>query len=53
MNDGTNFAPMSVVGFRNGQGIPGLTVLFTSIEGLSSSRLLSSLIPYLTAHHRS
>ena len=42
MNDGTNFAPMSVVGFRNGQGIPGLTVLFTSIEGLSKQAIIES-----------
>lgn len=42
LNDGTNFFPMSVVGFRNGQGVPGLTVLFSSVEGLSKQAIVES-----------
>ena len=37
---GTNFYPTSVVGFRNGQGIPSLTVLFSNTEGLSKQSVL-------------
>jgi hypothetical protein len=37
---GTNFFPTSVVGFRNGQGIPSLTVLFSSTEGISKQSVL-------------
>ena len=33
---------MSVVGFRNGQGVPGLTVLFSSVEGLSKQAIVES-----------
>jgi hypothetical protein len=37
---GTNFYPTSVVGFRNGQGTPSLTVLFSSTEGISKQSVL-------------
>lgn len=37
---GTNFFPTSVVGFRNGQGIPSLTVLFSNTEGLAKQAVL-------------
>jgi hypothetical protein len=37
---GTNFFPTSVVGFRNGQGTPSLTVLFSNTEGLSKQSVL-------------
>jgi hypothetical protein len=37
---GTNFFPTSVVGFRNGQGTPSLTVLFSNTEGISKQSVL-------------
>lgn len=37
---GTNFYPTSVVGFRNGQGTPSLTVLFSSTDGISKQSVL-------------
>lgn len=37
---GTNFFPTTVIGFRNGQGIPSLTVLFSNTEGLSKQAVL-------------
>lgn len=40
MNKGTNFYPMSVVGFRNGQGIPSITVLFSNTQGLSKQSII-------------
>lgn len=40
LNDGTNYYPMSVVGFRNGQGVPGLTVLFSNTEGISKQAII-------------
>jgi hypothetical protein len=39
-NMGTNFKVTQVVGFRNGQGIPSLTVLFSNTEGLSEQAVL-------------
>lgn len=41
LNSGTNFYPMSVVGFRNGQGIPSTTVLFSNTEGLSKQTIIA------------
>ena len=37
---GTDYYPASVIGFRNGQGIPSLTVLFTNTEGISKQATL-------------
>lgn len=37
---GTNFYPASVIGFRNGQGIPSLTILFSNTQGLSKQATL-------------
>lgn len=37
---GTNFEPTAVIGFRNGQGIPSLTVLYSNTEGLSKQAVL-------------
>lgn len=37
---GTDYYPASVVGFRNGQGIPSLTILFTNTEGISKQATL-------------
>lgn len=37
---GTNYYPSVVVGFRNGQGIPSLTVLYSNTEGLSKQAVL-------------
>lgn len=39
-NLGTNFQVTQVVGFRNGQGIPSLTVLFSNTQGLSEQAIL-------------
>jgi len=37
---GTDYYPASVVGFRNGQGIPSLTILFSNTEGISKQATL-------------
>lgn len=37
---GTNYYPASVVGFRNGQGIPSLTILFSNTQGISKQATL-------------
>ena len=37
---GTNFYPASVIGFRNGQGIPSLTILFSNTQGVSKQATL-------------
>lgn len=37
---GTNFYPTTVIGFRTGQGIPALTVLFSNTEGLAKQAVL-------------
>lgn len=40
LNEGTNYYPQSVVGFRNGQGLPSITVLFSNTEGLSKQSII-------------
>lgn len=40
MNEGTNYYPMSITGFRNGQGIPTITVLFSSTQGVSKQSIV-------------
>lgn len=40
LNEGTNYYPVSVVGYRNGQGIPSITVLFSNTEGLSKQSII-------------
>ena len=40
VSKGTNYFPTNVVGFRNGQGIPSLTVLFSNPNGLSRQAIL-------------
>lgn len=37
---GTNYYPASVIGFRNGQGVPSLTILFSNTQGLSKQATL-------------
>ena len=37
---GTNYYPASIIGFRNGQGIPSLTILFSNTQGLSKQATL-------------
>lgn len=37
---GTNFQVTAIIGFRNGQGVPSLTVLFSNTEGLSKQSVL-------------
>lgn len=39
-NLGTNFFVTQVIGFRNGQGIPSLTVLFSNTQGLAEQAVL-------------
>lgn len=38
---GTNFEVNTIIGFRNGQGIPSLTVLFSNTEGLAKQSVLA------------
>lgn len=40
LNSGTNYYPSNVIGFRNGQGVPSLTVLFSNTEGLSKQSIV-------------
>lgn len=40
MNKGTNYYPQGVIGFRNGQGIPSMTVLFSNTQGLSKQTII-------------
>ena len=40
LNQGTNYYPQSVFGFRNGQGIPSITVMFSNTEGLSKQSII-------------
>lgn len=40
LNAGTNYYPMSVVGFRNGQGMPAITVMFSNTQGLSKQSIV-------------
>lgn len=40
LNQGTNFYPQSVVGFRSGQGVPSITVLFSNTEGVSKQSII-------------
>lgn len=37
---GTNYYPTTIIGFRTGQGIPSLTVLYSNTEGLSKQAIL-------------
>lgn len=37
---GTNFYPTTIIGFRTGQGVPALTVLYSNTEGLSKQAVL-------------
>ena len=37
---GTNFYPTTIIGFRTGQGVPALTVLYSNTEGLSKQSIL-------------
>jgi hypothetical protein len=37
---GTNFVPTVIIGFRNGQGQPSLTVLYSNTEGISKQSVL-------------
>lgn len=40
LNVGTNYYPQGVIGFRNGQGIPSMTVLFSNTQGLSKQTII-------------
>jgi hypothetical protein len=37
---GTNYYPSAIIGFRTGQGVPALTVLYSNTEGLSKQAVL-------------
>ena len=37
---GTNFYPTTIIGFRTGQGVPALTILYSNTEGLSKQSIL-------------
>jgi hypothetical protein len=40
LNKGTNYYPMGVIGFRSGQGIPSMTVLFSNTQGISKQTII-------------
>ena len=40
LNQGTNYYPTVIVGFRNGQGLPSITALFSNTEGLSKQSII-------------
>jgi hypothetical protein len=40
LNEGTDFFPTSIVGFRNGQATPATTVLYSSVSGLSKASII-------------
>ncbi len=40
-NLGTNYMVTSLVGFRNGQGVPSLTVLYSNTQGVAEQAVLS------------
>lgn len=37
---GTNYYPTTIIGFRTGQGVPALTVLYSNTEGLSKQAVI-------------
>jgi hypothetical protein len=39
-NQGTNYYPMSVIGYRSGRGVPSITVMYSNTEGLSKQTIL-------------
>lgn len=41
---GTNFQVTAIIGFRNGQGIPSLTVLYSNTEGLAKQAVLEQTV---------
>lgn len=41
LNQGTDFFPTEIIGFRNGQGVPSKTVLYSSVSGLSKASIIS------------
>lgn len=40
LNQGTDFLPSTIIGFRNGQGTPSITVLYSSTSGLSKASII-------------
>jgi hypothetical protein len=40
MNDGTNYFPTNLVSFRNSQGIPSLTMLYSNAQGTSKQAVV-------------
>lgn len=40
LNSGTDFLPSAIIGFRNGQGVPSITVLYSSVSGLSKASII-------------
>lgn len=40
LNKGTDFFPNGIIGFRNGQGVPSITVLYSSVSGLSKASII-------------
>lgn len=40
LNEGTNYYPQNVVGFRNGPGAPSITVLYSNTQGLSKQSII-------------
>lgn len=40
LNEGTDFFPSAIIGFRNGQATPATTVLYSSVSGLSKASII-------------
>lgn len=40
LNQGTDFKPSAIIGFRNGQSTPSITVLYSSVSGLSKASII-------------
>jgi hypothetical protein len=40
LNQGTDFFPKAIIGFRNGQAVPSITVIYSSVSGLSKASII-------------
>jgi hypothetical protein len=41
LNEGTDYLPTTVTGFRNGTGTPSITVLYSSVDGIGKASIIS------------
>jgi hypothetical protein len=40
LNQGTDFYPRAIIGFRNGQAVPSITVIYSSVSGISKASII-------------